>query len=363
MVPEVALNRAIPVIATERIADNLSTAVAGFDRDLRLLFLNPAGEMLFQVSARKVLGRPLTELLPRSRLIMRRLREALAEGTHFTARGVRLALPGGGRITVDCTVSPLGEDPPDIALLAELTQVDQLLRLAREERMLRRQSANRAVIMGLAHEIKNPLGGLRGAAQLLAHELADGPLKEYTTIIIQEADRLRSLVDRMVGPREPLRRQSTNLHEILEHVCTLIQAENPQGIRIERAYDPSLPNLLGDPAQLTQAVLNIVRNAVEAVNGQGCIALRTGLERQFTIGHRRHRLVLRADVADDGPGIPPELMDSIFDPMVTSKPTGTGLGLAIAQDIIDRHGGLIECVSRPRETVFSLYLPLGEADA
>ncbi len=358
MASELAVERPMATVAAERILDSLSTAVVAFDRELRLVLFNPAAEMLFQTSPRKVLGRALTELLPHNRLIVRRLQHALAEGSYFTARSVRLSLPGKRRITVDCTVSALAEDPPGAALLVELTQVDQLLRIAREEHMLRRQSANRAVVMGLAHEIKNPLGGLRGAAQLLAHELADGELKEYTNVIIQEADRLRSLVDRMVGPREPLRCRSTNVHEILEHVCSLIRAENPRGLHIERAYDPSLPNLMADPVQLTQAVLNIVRNAVEAVNGSGHISLRTGLERQFTIGNKHHRLVLRADIADDGPGIPPELADSIFDPMVTSKPTGTGLGLAIAQDIVDRHNGLIECSSRPRETVFSIYLPL-----
>lgn len=358
MAIELAVARPSATVAAGRVVDNLSTAVVAFDRELRLVFFNPAAEVLFQTSAHKVLGRALSELLPRSRLIVRRLQQALADGSYFTARSVRLGLPGKRRITADCTVSALAEDPPGVALLAEITQVDQLLRITREEHTLRRQSANRAVVMGLAHEIKNPLGGLRGAAQLLAHELADGPLKEYTNVIIQEADRLRSLVDRMVGPREPLRQRSINVHEILEHVCSLMRAENPRDLHIERAYDPSLPNLAADPVQLTQAVLNIVRNAVEAVNGSGCITLRTSLERQFTIANRRHRLVLRADIVDDGPGIPPELADSIFYPMVTSKATGTGLGLAIAQDIIDRHGGLIECSSRPHETVFSIYLPL-----
>ncbi len=345
----------------DRIIDNLATAVLTFDHALRLTFINPAGEMLFHVSAKKVLHRPLPELLPHSRVLVRRLQQSLSEGIAFTAHGVRLALPGERSITVDCTVSPLFDGASNGELLVEITQVDRLLRLAKEERMVQRQTANRAVMNGLAHEIKNPLGGLRGAAQLLERELADDSLKEYTTIIIREADRLRDLVDRMVGPIQPLKRQSTNLHEILEHVCNLILAENPRGIVIERQYDPSLPNLVGDPAQLIQAVLNIVRNSVEAVRGHGRIQLRTAIERQFSIGQKCHRLVLRADVQDDGPGISEELVDSVFYPMITDKPEGSGLGLAIAQDIINKHGGLIECSSRPKETVFSIYLPLEKA--
>ncbi|MFQ6021923.1 MAG: nitrogen regulation protein NR(II) [Acidiferrobacterales bacterium] len=352
----------MPTSATDSLLDNLTTAVMKLDRDLRLTFINAAGEMLFEVSAKKVLGRTLAELLPRSRVLARRLRQSLRQQAPFTARGVRLLLPAHQSITVDCTVSPLTDDGTDVGLLVELTQVDRLLRLAKEEKMIRRQSVNRALVKGLAHEIKNPLGGLRGAAQLLERELADDTLKEYTSIIIREADRLRHLVDRMVGPSQPLNRQPVNLHEILEHVCNLVLAENPQGIRIERDYDPSLPPFAGDPAQLIQAVLNIVRNSVEAVNGCGRIELRTSIERQFTIGQKRYRLALRADVQDDGPGVSEDLLDSIFYPMVTDKPEGSGLGLAIAQDIINKHGGLIECSSRPKETVFSIYLPLEETN-
>lgn len=343
---------------SDHILDNLTTAVLTLDRQLRLTSINPAGEALFQISAKKALKRTLPELLPRNRLLITPLKQTLNQGAPFTARGVHLALPSGRAITVDCTVSLLTDDATDRQLLVELAQVDRLLRLAKEEKMLRRQTANRAVIKGLAHEIKNPLGGLRGAAQLLERELQDNAMKEYTNIIIHEADRLRNLVDHMVGPNRPLERQFANLHAILEHVRNLILAEIPEGIVIERGYDPSLPNLMGDPAQLVQAVLNVVRNAVEALNGHGRIQLRTGVERQFTIGQKCHRLVLRADIEDDGPGIPDDLVDSIFYPMVTGRPEGTGVGLSIAQDIINKHGGLIECTSQPKETVFSIYLPL-----
>lgn len=341
-----------------RIIENLTTAVLTFDAALRLTSINPAGEMLFEISAKKVIGHPMAELLPQARMAIRTLSQTLESRHPFTARGVRLMLHGARTITVDCMVTPVMDGDPQTALIVELTQVDRLLRLARDESMLDRQAANRAVLRGLAHEIKNPLGGLRGAAQLLERELPDQSLREYTRIIIHEADRLRKLVDRMMGPHQPLKKKPVNVHEILEHVRKLMLVEVPVGLSIEREYDPSLPEFEAEPEQLIQAVLNIVRNSAEAIQHQGVIRLRSSIERSFTIGQKRHRLVLRADIEDNGPGIPEEIQDHIFYPMVTAKPGGTGLGLSIAQDIIAKHGGLIECHSRPGHTVFSLYLPL-----
>jgi two-component system nitrogen regulation sensor histidine kinase GlnL len=342
-----------------RILENLTTSVLTFTADLRLMSINPAGEMLFEVSAKKIVGLKLSELLPHSRRMVKILNQALESHHPFTARGVQVKLPGAKTIMVDCTVSPLTEsNSADTALLVELTQVDRLLRLARDESVLERQAANRAVMRGLAHEIKNPLGGLRGAAQLLERELPDQALREYTRIIIHEADRLRNLVDRMMGPHQPLRKQQVNIHEILEHVRRLILVEVPVGLTIEREYDPSLPTFEGEPEQLIQAVLNIVRNSVEAMQHKGLIHLRTLIERGFSIGQKRQRIVLRADIEDNGPGIPEEILEHVFYPMVTAKPGGTGLGLSIAQDILIKHGGLIECVSRPGQTIFSIYLPL-----
>jgi two-component system nitrogen regulation sensor histidine kinase GlnL len=346
----------------QRILENLTTSVLTFNTDLRLMSINPAGEMLFEVSAKKIVGLKLPELLPHSRRMVKILSQTLESRHPFTARGVEVKLPGEKIVTVDCTVSPLTDSgSSETALLVELTQVDRLLRLARDESKLDRQAANRAVMRGLAHEIKNPLGGLRGAAQLLERELPDQALREYTRIIIHEADRLRNLVDRMMGPHQPLRKQQVNIHEILEHVRRLILVEMPVGLTIEREYDPSLPAFEGEPEQLTQAVLNIVRNSVEAMQHNGVIHLRTLIERNFTIGQKRQRLVLRADIEDNGPGIPEEILEHVFYPMVTAKPGGTGLGLSIAQDILAKHGGLIECVSRPGHTVFSIFLPLENA--
>jgi two-component system nitrogen regulation sensor histidine kinase GlnL len=335
----------------------MATAVLTFDEQLHLTSVNPAGEALFGISAKKILGQSLADLLPHSPRLARSLNEALASRHPFTARGVVLRTVWGRTVTVDCTVTPISPEGGDGALLVELTQVDRLLRLAREEERLDRQTANRAVMRGLAHEIKNPLGGLRGAAQLLERELPSDTLREYTRVIIHEADRLRNLVDRLTGPIQPLQMTPVNIHDVLEHVRRLIEAEYPELV-ITRHYDPSLPERPADREQLIQAVLNVVRNAAQAVGGRGTIVLATRIERGLTLAGKRHRLALRIDVEDNGPGIPPSLQEHIFYPMVTGRPEGTGLGLAITQDILHRHGGLIEFASRPGKTVFTLYLPV-----
>jgi two-component system nitrogen regulation sensor histidine kinase GlnL len=222
------------------------------------------------------------------------------------------------------------------------------------------QEITRAVIRGLAHEIKNPLGGVRGAAQLLARQLPNEELSEYTRIIIREADRLRDLVDRLLGPNRQLDMQPLNIHEILEHVRNLIAAESDNRVTIARDYDPSLPDFSCDRAQLIQTVLNIMRNALQAAaNPRDCeILLRTRSQRQFTVGAQVHRLACRVDIIDNGPGIPTELQPSVFAPMVTGRADGTGLGLSIAQSIIHLHGGVLECESSPGNTRFTFFLPM-----
>ncbi len=214
------------------------------------------------------------------------------------------------------------------------------------------------MVRGLAHEIKNPLGGLRGAAQLLQAELGSEELREYTQIIIQEADRLQELVNRMLGPNRRPSYAPINIHHVLERVRTLVLAETGERITIRRDYDPSIPELSGDSDQLIQAVLNIVRNAVRALGDTGTVTLRTRIQRQLTIGHGRHRLAAQIDIIDNGPGIPPEIAETLFLPMVTAGTGGMGLGLSIAQSLINQHQGLIECNSRDGETTFTIFLPL-----
>ena len=346
-------------ILEKTVLDHMNTAIMLFGSDLCLRYLNPAAEMLFQVSARHVVGHAAANILPcPDSQVELRLTQALRSRHPFTERELNVAVGDGRTITVNCTVLPLHHFDAEPDLLVELHQVDRQLRITREEHLLSQHQATQALIRGLAHEIKNPLGGLRGAAQLLERELPDLGLREYTRIIIDEADRLQALMNRMIGPNRMPSRGPVNIHNVLEHVRGLVLAEFPNGPKVSRDYDPSIPELTADQNRLIQAFLNIVRNACTAAGTAGHIDLRTRVLRQFTIGSRRHRLVLRVEVFDDGPGIPEELKDQIFFPMVSGHLGGTGLGLPIAQELINQHGGLIECESRPGETRFFVYLPL-----
>ncbi|MBK1694802.1 two-component system sensor histidine kinase NtrB [Chromatium weissei] len=353
-----------PTAATlERtILDHLNTAVLLFDHTLHLTYLNPSAEMLFEISARHLIGQPAAALLPcPDANVEQRLAAALAARHPFTEREVNICVSDGSTKTVNCTVLPLSHCAHGEALLVELNQVDRQLRITREEHLLSQHQATQTLLRGLAHEIKNPLGGLRGAAQLLEQELPDASLREYTRIIIDEADRLQALMNRMLGPNRLPSRRAVNIHDVLEHVRSLILAESPAGPSIVRNYDPSIPDCRADPDRLIQAFLNLVRNAAAAAGVRGQIELKTRVLRQFTLGNQRHRLVLQAQVHDNGVGIPEDIRDQIFFPMVSGRAGGSGLGLPIAQELISQHGGLIECDSCPGDTTFTVYLPLESA--
>lgn len=342
----------------QRILENLSTAVLVLRCDLEVLYINPACEMLFQISRRKATGQKWSQLVLGPESLMERLQEAVREGHPFTEREVQLELFGERMMTVDYMVTPLYEPLEEPGLLLEIQHMDRQLRISKEENLISQNQATRALIRGMAHEIKNPLGGLRGAAQLLEKELDDEALKEYTQIIIDEADRLQNLVNQMLGPNALPRKIDVNIHQVLERVRNLVIVEAPRGVKLHRDYDPSIPDVYIDPDQLIQAILNLVRNAVQAVGEEGEITLRTRAKRQFTIGQQRYKLVVMIEVIDNGPGIDPEMMDKIFLPMITGRADGTGLGLSIAQSMINRHNGLIECSSKPGKTVFRILLPL-----
>ena len=346
-----------PVDSTKTIIDNLTTAVLLLGADLRLIAMNPAAEELLDVSANQVLGSSAERLLPETALFTAALARAAVSGAPFTEREMRLALPAH-TITVDCSVSSVGEGGGESRLLVELVQLDRHRRINRDEQGVARNASVRALMRGLAHEIRNPLGGLRGAAQLLERELVDDGLKEYTQIIVHEADRLQNLLDRILGPRGLPSKRSINIHEVTERVRALLSAEAPEGVRLARDYDPSIPPLHADPELLIQATLNMARNAVQALDGSGEIQLRTRIQRRFTIGPICHRLVVRIEVHDDGPGVPDELREQVFFPLVTGRSDGTGLGLSIAQSLAHQHGGLVEFVSVPGDTTFSLILPV-----
>lgn len=345
------------------LLDNLTTAVVLLNAELRLEYMNPAAEMLLGVSGQRSLGQFVSELFSEVPDGLAALRQAVASGHPFTKREAQLLCSMPQSVTVDYTATPM----PGLGgtlLLLELHPRDRLLRITKEEAQLSKQETTRLLVRGLAHEIKNPLGGIRGAAQLLSRELPDPALKDYTNVIIEEADRLRNLVDRMLGSNKLPQLAPVNIHEVLARVCSLVEAESQGRLSLVRDYDPSIPELLADREQLIQAVLNIVRNAMQAIAARkppcepGRIVLRTRALRQFTIGHQRHRLVCRLEIIDNGPGIDPALQDTLFYPMVSGRADGTGLGLAIAQNILNQHQGLIECESQPGRTVFSLFLPL-----
>jgi two-component system nitrogen regulation sensor histidine kinase GlnL len=342
------------------ILDNISTGILALDNKLQVTSLNAAGQALLETSEARCIGHHADKLVLRPRELLQSLEQVLATNSPQTSRSICLALPSGQEIHVDLLVTPVAEEQGATGLLVEIVAVDRLRRINREEGMLHAQETTRAVIRGLAHEIKNPLGGVRGAAQLLARELPNEDLKEYTRIIIQEADRLRDLVDRLLGPNQQLDPQPQNIHEALEHVRNLIEAESGNKASIIRDYDPSLPDFPYDKAQLIQALLNIMRNALQAADSsQQCeIILRSRSQRQYTVGAKRHRLVCRVDIIDNGSGIPEEMLHAVFAPMVTGRADGTGLGLSIAQSIITRHGGALECDSEPGNTRFTFYLPM-----
>jgi two-component system nitrogen regulation sensor histidine kinase GlnL len=259
---------------------------------------------------------------------------------------------------VDCRVSPI--DCGRAALLVEITDVTRRSKISRENALLIQHGAGRQMIRQLAHEIKNPLGGIRGAAQLLERQLESRELREYTDVVISETDRLAALVDTLLGPGGPANKVPVNVHELLEYVVRIIEAEDKKALSIRRDYDPGLPLIDLDRDQMVQAFLNLVRNAVTALEGQGTLTLRTRAATNFTIGNTRHRVIATVEIEDDGPGIPKELQDSIFYPLVTSRPEGTGLGLPAAQELLSRHGGLIEFDSRPGRTTFFVRIPLDQ---
>lgn len=334
----------------------LSASVLMFDRRLKLLFLNPAAEDLLGNSARRCLGCSVDELFgDNGAALTRRSQEALGSGVACTEHALKLHLEPGCETVVDCAVTPLDESR---GVVMEMVRLDRQLQIRREEDWLNRQQALRAMWREIAHEVKNPLSGIRGAAQLLDRELPDDDLREYTRVIISEVDRLRDLVDGLLGPNKPPRLGQINLHEALERVYLLLQAEAPAAVRLERDYDPSIPPLHADKNLLVQAFMNIARNALQAVGDSGCITIKSRVERQFVINSKRHPLVARAAIADDGAGINDDIAERMFYPLVSDREHGSGLGLPIAQSAVSRHGGLIEWDSQPGRTEFSVILPI-----
>lgn len=322
--------------------------------------LNPAAENILGISIERARGKSLLRLVDDEPELRDVLSRVLETGDHY-ANELHLGpteVHAEERV-VDCRVSPLTVS--DAALLVEMTDVTRRAKISRENALLIQHGAGRQMIRQLAHEIKNPLGGIRGAAQLLGKQLESDELIEYTDVVISETDRLAGLVDTLLGPGGPPNKQPVNIHELLEYVVRIIEAEDQKQVTFNRDYDPGLPLIDLDRGQIIQALLNLVRNAAAALDGQGTITLKSRAVTNFTIGDKRHSVIASIEIEDDGPGIPNDLQDSVFYPLVTSRPEGTGLGLPAAQELLSRHGGLIEFESRPGRTVFFVHIPLQQS--
>jgi len=343
--------------------DLLATAIVIVDRELVVRYANPAAENLFELSSKSLVGNTITETFEHDRVLGAAIDYARTNNCSYTEHDLKIGVPGHAKLHLSCTLSPI-EIESWVAgwqgLLLEFRHIEQQIKIAREERLHDQSQANRELIRNLAHEIKNPLGGIRGAAQLLERELERAQLIEYTQVIIGEADRLQSLVNRLLTPHRAPTYRRTNIHEVLVRVKGVVQAEFP-AIPVVCDFDISLPELDADAEQLTQAFLNVVRNAAQALAGttrDPSIRLVTRVARSVTLSRRRHRLALSVQVIDNGPGVPEAIRDKIFYPLVSGREGGSGLGLTIAQTFIAQHNGTIECASEAGRTVFSVLLPL-----
>ena len=341
--------------------DLLATLVAVVRTDGVVLFANAALEDVMGVSRRTIEGSPLASYFTETSSFVNALQGAQTNAFATMRYDALIRRPLQDLMPVHVIVAPtdvMGE------VLVELLPLEQQTRQDREERLIDQAQANKELIRNLAHEIKNPLGGIRGAAQLLQMEIESKDLIEYTQVIIHEADRLQLLVDRLLAPhRRPHVVGDVNIHEVCERVRSLILAEFPKGLRVVRDYDTSIPEFRGDREQLIQTVLNIVHNAAQALadrvlEGDAEIVLRSRISRQVTFGKQRYRLALELHVIDNGPGIPQDIKDRLFFPLVSGRDGGSGLGLNLAQTFVQQHHGLIECDSVPGCTDFKILIPL-----
>ncbi len=345
-----------------RLLDNLKTGVLLLDSELRLLYMNMAAESLLDISDAKANRLFIGDILLNAEADIIEMQAALESQSSFTKRAVELTIRPDKSVLVDYTLNPVA-DNGTIQAVMELTSLEHTHRISQEASLNTAHMTTRELVRGLAHEIKNPLGGIRGAAQLLAQEIDSEELQDYTNVIIGEADRLHTLVDRLVGSRKPLEITSINIHEVLERVRNLVEADAvSENVTIVTDYDPSIPNIEADSDRLIQATLNLVRNGLQSLNANEDqrnrqLVLRTRISRNATIGTRFHRLAVKIEIEDNGPGIPNHMLDTIFYPMISGRADGSGLGLPITHGVVNQHHGLIECSSKPGQTVFSVILP------
>ena len=342
----------------QTLANQLVTAVLILDQKLNICYLNPAAEALLIKSLYKLYGSSFDLIFANTSITKSRLEQLLTTGQEFTDSEIVLEFNEVHRFTAEVTASSV-EFYRIPHILIEFKQIDQQKQISLEVFQQQQWIAARDLIKGLAHEIKNPLGGLRGAAQLLNKEL-DEEQQEYTAMIIEQADRLTNLVDRLLGPNQLPQIKNNNIHSVLEKVCQVINFSSEQEIELKRDYDPSIPGVECDQEKIQQAVLNIVNNAIQAIAPENQITLKTRIASNVNIYGKQVKLAVKISIIDNGPGIPEKIQDTLFYPMISGRSDGTGLGLSIAQTLINQHQGKLSCQSRPGHTEFIILLPLAE---
>jgi len=330
--------------------------------NFQVRYANPSAEQLIGFSRQQLAGRSLPEVVPGTSRLLPLLERVRDTGQGFSRRELLLTTePDPAPVVVlDCALSIAESASGERQLILEMADASRRLRLDREKALLAQLDASRSMVRQLGHELRNPLGGIRGAAQLLERQLDSTAQKDYTRLIMREADRLVDLASALLGPAREPDASMLNVHELLEHVRQLIIAEGLEGAQVERDYDPSLPFIRLDRDLVIQAMLNLARNALHAVGEHGRIVFRTRVVPNESVVHRRGRLLACVEIEDDGPGVPEELRETLFYPLVTGRSGGTGLGLAVAQELVSRHDGLIEYESRPGRTVFRMLFPIAE---
>ena len=346
-----------------QIIDHLATSVLLFDENLHLVSINSAGESLLSMSSKRILGLTPEKIWPNTIFFSDMIRKSFQFVRTRIERGVEMGLINRDSVKVDCIFTPIVINDETKEIIVELVGVDTFVREMQEFNHQTVQKVANESVQGMAHEIKNPLGGIRGAAQLMEKELDDESLLEYTKIIINESDRLRNFLDRMMAANTYPVRSDTNIHEIIEYVISIIRVESSRNLHIEKDYDPSIPTINADREQLIQAVLNLLRNAVQATTNDERILLKTRIKRQITIQNKLNKLAIQLDIIDNGPGIPAEIESGAFYPMVTGHAEGTGLGLSIAQQLIQSHGGIINYERKENNTYFSILFPIEHNNA
>lgn len=338
------------------IFDNVVSSILLLDQQLCVRHNNPAAEQLLKLSTKRMAGSHLNTLFHHLSSNTQLFSQVFETDQGFTDNLATLICVDGRSVTIDLSVSPIEVEQQHL-LLVEIRQVDQQQRISEEMQQFTQQQLAKNLVKGLAHEIKNPLGGLRGAAQLL-HRQLDESNQEYTQMIMEQADRLNNLVERLLGPNTHHQHKLHNVHQVLEKIIQLVSIELPHGIHIERDYDPSIPDISIDDEQIQQALLNIVQNAIQAMGDGGHLTIMSRVTSQVTINGKRHRLAIEIKIIDNGPGIPPHLHNTLFYPMITGRAQGTGLGLSIAQTLVQQHNGRIDFKSRPGFTEFTVSLPV-----